>query len=242
MKRVYLAERTFLILGLVLLSTYGIVRIYGSLLSRVELWRFASLERAADVEPSSVPDSPWPARSVTVFPWPVQEETDTSLWSTNRIKAFQDSLSKQFAAPLAVLRVPKIDLEVAVLEGTDEFTLNRAVGRIIGTARIGEQGNIGIAGHRDGFFRGLSHVREGDRLELVTPERTEIYTVSRILIVKPQDVYVLSKAPTPAITLVTCYPFYFVGNAPERYIVQGLLTSRSPDDRYVSVKASSHIP
>ena len=143
---------------------------------------------------------------------------------------------------LAVLRVPKIDLEVAVLEGTDEFTLNRAVGRIIGTARIAEQGNIGIAGHRDGFFRGLSKVREGDRLELVTPERTEIYTVSRILIVKPQDVYVLNAELTPSITLVTCYPFYFVGNAPKRYIVQGMLTSESSDDRDLSVKAARDFP
>ncbi len=213
MRRAFLAERTLLLLGLVLLSVYGVVRLYGSVLSRVELWRFASLERAADVEPSSVPISLWSAQSV---PWPARQETDTSLWSKNRIKAFQESLSKQFAAPLAVLRVPKIDLEVAVLEGTDELTLNRAVGRIIGTARIGEQGNIGIAGQRDGFFRGLSNVREGDRLELVTPERTAIYTVSRTLIVKPQDVYVLSPTPTPSITLVTCYPFYFVGNAPER--------------------------
>ncbi len=242
MRRAYLAERTLLILGLVLLSTYGIVRIYGSLLSQVELWRFASLERAADVAHSSVTYFTLPVRSVTNLPWPVQEETDTSLWSTNRIKAFQDSLAKQFAAPLAVLRVPKIDLEVAVLEGTDEFALNRAVGRIIGTARIGEQGNIGIAGHRDGFFRGLSNVREGDRLELVTPERTQIFRVSRILIVKPQDVYVLNAGPTPSMTLVTCYPFYFVGKAPERYIVQALLTNESPEDRDLSVQAAMDFP
>lgn len=232
MRRDYLAERTLLILGLVLLGTYGIVRISGSILSQVELWRFASLQRAADVAPSSVTDSPWP----------VQEETDTSLWSTNRIKAFQDSLAKQFAAPLAILRVPKINLEVAVLEGADELALNRAVGRMIGTAPIGGQGNIGIAGHRDGFFRGLSNVREGDRLELVTPERTQIYRVSRILIVKPQDVYVLNAGPTPSMTLVTCYPYYFVGKAPERYIVQALLTGESPEDRDLSVQAAMDFP
>ena len=136
--------------------------------------------------------------------------------------AFEKSMSKQFPLPLAVLRVPKIHLEVPVLDGTDDLTLNRAVGRIIGTARLGERGNMGIAGHRDGFFRGLKDIAAGDVVELDTPNDTVPYVVGRVQIVNPDDVHILEDKSV-ALTLVTCYPFYFVGDAPQRYIVQCFL-------------------
>jgi sortase A len=97
------------------------------------------------------------------------------------------------------------------------------VGRIVGTTRIGETGNVGIAGHRDGFFRGLKDVLIGDTMELETGTGRQTYVVDSIKVVNPDDVSVLKNEPAPALTLVTCYPFYFIGSAPQRYIVHASL-------------------
>ena len=158
---------------------------------------------------------------------------DFSLWSEGRIEAYRDTPADQDRVPLAVLRIPGIDLEVPVFDGTDEWTLNRAVGRIPGTARAGETGNLGIAGHRDGFFRGLKDVSIGDAIDLQTLTGTERYAVTEITVTTPSDVEVLDPTDEPSITLVTCYPFYFVGSAPQRYIVRavrqtGLSNSNEP--------------
>ena len=147
-------------------------------------------------------------------------DPDVSLWSPRRIKAWQDSLLRPAPTALAVLRIPRIKLEVPVLEGTDDWTLDRAVGHIEDTAAPGVSGNVGIAGHRDGFFRGLKDVVVGDALELATPHATERYQIERIWIVQPEEVSVLNPTESPTITLVTCYPFYFIGSAPQRYIVR----------------------
>jgi sortase A len=114
---------------------------------------------------------------------------------------------------------------VPVLEGTDDLILNRGVGLIAGTARPGDEGNIGIAGHRDGFFRGLKDVGPGDRIELAEEGKTETFVIDNIVIVDPKDVSILARRERPSLTLVTCYPFYFIGSAPQRYIVQASLTS-----------------
>ena len=129
--------------------------------------------------------------------------------------------------PLAVLRIPKVGLEVPVLRGTDPRTLDRAVGHIEGTTEPGKDGNSGIAGHRDGFFRGLKNIAAGDTIELDTLEGTDVYRVERTWVVKPQDVSVLDPTPIRALTLVTCYPFYFSGPAPKRFIVRAVLHQRA---------------
>jgi sortase A len=156
------------------------------------------------------------------------ESPDLSLWSPQRIRAWQEALTLDAPPPLALLRIRRIGLEVAVLEGTDEWTLNRAVGLIEETAKPGADGNSGIAGHRDGFFRGLKDVHPGDLVELDTLEGAHIYRVERIWIVDPDDVSVLDPTPSAAVTLVTCYPFYFVGPAPQRYIVRAVRVSSRP--------------
>src|SRR4029077_6231528 len=97
---------------------------------------------------------------------------------------------------LAVLRIPKIRLEVPVLPGTDDFTLNRAVGHIDDTALPGAEGNSGMAGHRDGFFRGLKDVVAGDDIELETLHGKEMYRIQAIWIVSPEEVSVLDATPT----------------------------------------------
>ena len=121
-----------------------------------------------------------------------------------------------------MLSIPRIRLEVPVLQGTDDWTLNRAVGVIEGTPLPGSPGNSGIAGHRDSFFRVLKDVVTGDLMTVETARATETYRIERIWIVDPTDVSVLDPTESPSITLVTCYPFYFVGSAPQRYIVRAV--------------------
>ena len=123
----------------------------------------------------------------------------------------------------SLLTIPRVSLEVPVFEGTDDLTLNRGAGRIAGTAAIGDAGNIGIAAHRDGFFRALKDVREGDEVGLNSAQSNAVYVVDTIEIVAPGDVHVLEPRGHPSLTLVTCYPFYFVGDAPQRYIVHATL-------------------
>jgi sortase A len=142
-----------------------------------------------------------------------------SLWSPERRKAFAESRASA-GIPLAVLSIPKIHLEVAVLDGTDDLSLNRAVGLIEGTPRPGERGNIGIAGHRDGFFRALKDIGPGDGITLRSAAGRHDYVVKSVRIVEEDDTSVLDDSPRDSVTLVTCYPFYYVGSAPRRYIVR----------------------
>jgi sortase A len=150
----------------------------------------------------------------------VARTPDQSLWSPERVRAWHTAVLDPAPAPLAVLRIPSIRLEVPVLPGTDDSTLDRAVGHIDGTAQPGSDGNQGIAGHRDGFFRGLKDITPGDLIELDTMQGTDVYRVERTWIVNPDDVSVLAPTSTRTLTLVTCYPFYFVGSAPSRFIVR----------------------
>jgi len=142
------------------------------------------------------------------------------LWTDKRIRQYEESLKVEAGPPLALLAIDKLDIEVPVYNGTEEFNLNRGVGRIIGTAAIDVDGNLGIAGHRDSFFRGLKDIAVGDEIRIQTARAEVLYTVSSLEIVDPSDVSVLAPTAERSITLVTCYPFYFVGHAPKRYIVK----------------------
>lgn len=168
-----------------------------------------------------------PQRTVPSF-WTKEFRHDFTLWSSVRIAAYRNSLTQHFESPLGILRISKVGLEVPVLSGTDDLSLDRGVGLIAGTARPGDRGNVGIAGHRDGFFRVLKDVGPGDTIELEILDRTEVYRVQQIVIVKPDDVSVLQPTSIPQLTLVTCYPFYFLGSAPKRYIVQASLVESRP--------------
>ena len=124
--------------------------------------------------------------------------------------------------PIAILRIPRLEMVLPVRRGTDDATLARAVGHIDGTALPGEDGNIGLAAHRDTHFRPLKHIVAGDVIELQTAGRTDVYRVERTWIVDPEDVSVIAPTSSRAITLVTCYPFNFVGSAPRRFIVRAI--------------------
>ncbi len=195
------AERTVLAFGIVCLGTWGALYIDGMVGARHELDRFAVLQAAAAPETSA---------------------PDISLWDPERVSAWRLALSEPAPPPLAVLRIPKIHLEVPVLRGTDDVSLNRAVGHIDDTALPGTDGNAGIAGHRDGFFRGLKDIGADDVIELETLRGKEAYRVERTWVVDPDDVSVLDTTPTRSLTLVTCYPFYYVGPAPQRFIVRAV--------------------
>ncbi len=197
-------EKVLLSAGLALMAIAVVWYASGRIQSRMSVTRFHSAVEQERQKTGSL--------SGTV---PV----DTSMWSEKRIHQYEEVLAEDFDAPLGILRIDRIHLEVPVFNGTDERILNRGVGRVIGTARIGEAGNLGIAGHRDGFFRGLKDVTIGDAITLETADGTQTYTIDSIQIVSPKDVSVLEGGDTPALTLVTCYPFYFIGNAPQRYIV-----------------------
>jgi sortase A len=116
--------------------------------------------------------------------------------------------------------VPALQLSAPVLEGSDDRTLDRGAGHIEDTPFPGELGNIGIAGHRDTVFRPLKRAKVGDEMLLTTADRVYRYRITRTLIVDPEDVYVLDPTANPTLTLVTCYPFEYVGHAPRRFIVQ----------------------
>jgi sortase A len=226
-----IAERFAWGLGIVLIASYATVRIHGGMMQRQALQAFDEarlvVQQTGTAEAGGAADP----------------EVDFSLWSEGRVKAYKATFEQPDRIPVAVLRIPKIRLEVAVLDGTDDFTLNRAVGLIDGMARPGEPGNVGIAGHRDGFFRGLKDIAVGDVIELELLSGTETYAVTEIMIVDPDQIEVLEDTAEPSMTLVTCYPFYYVGSAPRRYIVRATrqsteLTAAGGEDRHTTAHSS----
>jgi len=212
-------ERLLLVVGFGLLAFCVAAKVHQILLSR------AAIQQFEDLKPPAVN-----VRTDSGVTPPPASEPDFLLWSRQRVKHYEDSLGQHLAPPLAVLRIPRVHVEAPVLEGTDDLTLNRGVGRIEGTAHLGENGNVGIAGHRDGFFRGLKDIKVGDRIDLEEPHGIETYVVDHLEVVDPANVSVLLSNSKPALTLVTCYPFYYIGSAPQRYIVHAERVDREAQD------------
>lgn len=146
---------------------------------------------------------------------------DQSLWSPERVKDYEASLATVTDAPLALLRIPALKLEVPVYATDSELHLNRGAGLIPGMGLPDKGGNLGIAGHRDGFFRVLKDAAPGQRIEIVTKNRTHVFRVVSTEVVEATDLRPLADTLDPTVTLVTCYPFYFIGHAPQRFIVRG---------------------
>jgi sortase A len=121
---------------------------------------------------------------------------------------------------VGMLDVPRLRLTTPVVEGDDERTLQRAVGHLPDTPLPWEHGNSAMAAHRDGLFRPLKDVRIGDEIHFRTTRDEFRYRVTRTSIVSPDDVSVLASRSDTSLTLITCYPFYYVGSAPKRFIVQ----------------------
>jgi LPXTG-site transpeptidase (sortase) family protein len=141
--------------------------------------------------------------------------------------------------PIGRLVIPRLHLRAIVREGADSGTLDVALGHVPGTALPGHTGNVAIAGHRDTLFRCLRNILKGDSIVLQTIHGSYTYHVERTEIVKPQDVAVLTSGSYSEITLITCYPFYYVGPAPDRFIVKARLNNPSPGQKLLSPRISA---
>jgi sortase A len=142
---------------------------------------------------------------------------------------------------LGRLKIPRLHVAAMVREGADSGTLRRAIGHIPGTALPGKTGNVGLAGHRDTFFRALRNIEKDDTIDFETDAGTFRYAVESTRIVSPRDVSVLSAAGGRTLTLVTCYPFYYVGSAPKRFIVRAVQVP-SGATRQQASRDSAHAP
>jgi sortase A len=135
-------------------------------------------------------------------------------------RVHQVALHPEAGKPLGKIELTRVGVTAMILEGTDDRTLRRAVGHISGTAMPGQPGNVAIAGHRDTFFRALRNVQQGDEITLITLAGEDRYRVDSISVVGQDDTRVLNNSGGDTLTLVTCYPFYYVGPAPRRLIVR----------------------
>jgi sortase A len=145
---------------------------------------------------------------------------DQALWSSARVTDYQAAVQLPVDAPVAILSVPALALQVPVYPHSNDLSLNRGTALIDGMAATPDSGgNLGIAGHRDGFFRALKDIRLGDVIEVRTRLKLHLYRVASIRIVDVGDVQLLADTEDPSVTLVTCYPFYYVGRAPQRFVV-----------------------
>jgi len=144
---------------------------------------------------------------------------DQSMWAEKTIAKYAKAKDTP-GAPLAMLKIERLNVEAPIYVGTDRLTLDRGVGLVKGTAYPDEVGNIGLSGHRDSFFRPLKDIKLGDKIEMRTLEGVQDFEVTNISIVDALDVSVLDSTDTTVLTLITCHPFYYVGFAPDRYIVR----------------------
>ncbi|HEV8580296.1 MAG TPA: class D sortase [Thermoanaerobaculia bacterium] len=195
-------ERALLVVALLCLGAWA----YAWLDARYAQYREGKLlDEAADVRP----------------PASVASETDA-------LETFRDARGRSGPAPEGTLvgriEIPRLGVSAIVLEGIGKKTLRRGVGHIPETPLPETGGNVGLAAHRDSFFRELKDIRKNDIITLKTLEGTYEYRVEWTRIVQPEDVEVLAGTGAPALTLVTCYPFYYVGSAPERFIVRAVRT------------------
>lgn len=124
--------------------------------------------------------------------------------------------------PIGQFEIPRLGMQWVLLEGTDARTLDKSIGHVEGTALPGESGNIAVAGHRNTHFRKLEWIRRGDEIVLRTKQREYRYIVEWGRLFQPDDIEVLDAAHGPAVTLITCFPFEYIGSAPLRYVVRAL--------------------
>jgi sortase A len=184
-----------------------------------ETWGFQAYQtRRFD---SALKDSPQSARAHTQaasLPLPSGGEAGHAHAESPSIKVVTGSL-------LGRIEIPSIGLTAMIMEGIDGKTLQLAVGHIPGTAIPGQQGNVGLAAHRDTFFRSLRRIHKDDEIHLTTLDGSFHYLVDSTQVVEPDDIKVLAPSADNILTLVSCYPFYFVGPAPNRFIVRAHRTS-----------------
>jgi sortase A len=202
-------EVTIWAVGLVLLSYYTALRVSAEHDRRIGVEAFNALRHVAHQQ------TPADRRLVPTG------KVDQSLWSEARVRAFRRTNLHE--VPEGILRIPALRLVVPIYSGTTSAELDRGAGHVDGTAPLDSAGNAAIAGHRDGFFRSLRRIKLGQVLYVETLSHTLRYRVIETQIVAPSNMSVLATTARPSVTLITCYPFYFVGPAPRRFIVRAVL-------------------
>jgi sortase A len=195
----------FFLVGVLAMSYCATVLLDRWLFQAYQTWRFERVLKDAQTSTRTIQQ---PASS----PLPAQAEAD-------RARAESFGIDGLAGSPLARIEISSIGLAAMIMEGIDGRTLRHAVGHIPGTPLPGQQGNVAIAGHRDTFFRGLRNIRKDDEITLTTLNGTYRYRVDSTRVVAPEHTEVLDDSGEAILTLVTCYPFYFVGSAPKRFIV-----------------------
>jgi sortase A len=186
-------RRLLAIFGLACLIFYGVVTLQATIYQRKAKAQIADMVSAQHTTAIAVPS--------TSSPNPIQPLAQGEL--------------------IGRVDIPRLKLSAAVAEGDDDSTLGKAVGHLPDTPLPWDRrGNVAFAAHRDGLFRGLKNIRIGDDVKVVTAKGEYLYRVQKTHIVDPDDVWVLAPTSTPTITLITCYPFSYVGHAPQRFIVQ----------------------
>jgi sortase A len=199
------SQYVFFAFGILTLSYVGFVLLDARLYQAYQMWRF---EKAVTRIGPSIGTSLHPS----LLPAVVAE--------ASRTRAPNLNLAVREGSPVGRIEISTIGLQAMILEGIDDGTLRRAVGHIPGTPLPGQQGNVAIAGHRDTFFRALRNIRKDDEITLATLSGSYCYRVDSIRVVSPEDIEVLDDSDGAILTLVTCYPFSFVGSAPKRFIVR----------------------
>lgn len=205
-------------LGLALLGYAALLKLHEAQASEAGLQAFALAAAAADSPALTTAASSTPTPSETLDLGQLQA-LDQSLWSKKRIAQFAEITKTNSDMPLAILRIDALNILVPIYPDASDFNLNRGAGWIEDTASVNERGNIGIAAHRDSFFRALKDAKKGQKMSLQTLQGTRHFTLAKIQVIDPSDVSVLEATSDTRLTLVTCYPFYHVGSAPQRYIV-----------------------
>lgn len=173
--------------------------------------------------------------------WPVYVTAESTVVQTAAPPPVEADKPPQPGSRVGRISIPRLKMSWIVLEGTGRRTLDRSVGHIELTGLPGSPGNVGIAGHRNTHFRKLKNIRRGDKITLTTPKGQFTYEVEWTRVFSPKDTQVLHPSHGPAVTLVTCYPFNYVGRAPKRFIVRALpdeTTRAKLDHGYVAPKSA----
>ena len=192
------AQRLFLWVGVAALAYAGGTAAYAGIYQRYQSWKFERARMSA-----------------------IERNLKQEVAVPQIIKAaiVEEAVDLREGDVVGRLEVSRIGISVIVLQGIDEDTLISGAGHVPGTPLPGAEGNVAIAAHRDTFFRKLQGIRPGDSIQVATVRRTYEYVVDSTEIVDPEDTQVMESRARPELTLITCYPFYFVGAAPKRFIV-----------------------
>lgn len=220
-------ERLLLVVAVVALGWYATAR------ASTMIYQASQQRQLEELRLERGLDAPGPARadvrltaSEAAPEMPPGEPAAAGAISTARRPVSGAARRRETRGLIGSIEIPRLGVSAIVREGVDAPTLRRAVGHVPQTALPGDAGNTALAAHRDSFFRPLKDVRAGDVINLRTPDGDFTYVVRETRVTGPAEMSVLAPTTEPTLTLITCYPFHFVGDAPDRFIVRARAVER----------------